>query len=308
MRRKSYFATMSKANLQTLYKKSNRFKKICWANTDSFDDSDVIIVGIPNESGSYSRSKGTAKAPDIIRKISNERDVYVEKDLRCLALPTDGLRVRILDYGNIKRTQIPRVIGKISSSSKLPIIIGGDHSNTTHIIKTLSERVGPISLVYFDAHPDFVGHTRNYYGSIITDCLDYIDFKSSIQIGIRTPEWEELDNIKRHGLQVITPFDIAEKGIKQITRTVLQTIKNNVYVSLDMDCLDPAYAPGVSVPVPMGLESQDVVFLIKKIAQRGIIGLDIMEVCPNTDLNNITSHFASRLVGEVASSCKLRHK
>jgi agmatinase len=72
-----------------------------------------------------------------------------------------------------------------------------------------------------------------------------------------------------------------------------------------MDCLDPAYAPGVSVPVPFGLESQDALYLIKKIVQRGIIGFDIMEVSPAHDLKDSTSHIASRLIAEIISSCKI---
>jgi len=289
-----------------LAKKPKAFKKICWANTSSFDDSDIVIVGIPDESGSHSYSDGTSKAPDTIRRISNERDIYIEGKLRCLALPTKGpSNTQVHDYGNIKKQQIPEVFDRISFASKIPISIGGDHSNTAKILKALAKKHAPISLAYFDAHPDFVSHTKNYYGSIITDSLDYLDIKSSIVIGARTPEQEEVDNIKKHGLRVITPFDIIEKGVKQITKVILDTIKKNAYVSLDMDCLDPSYAPGVSVPVPIGLESQDVTYMIKKIAQRGIIGFDVMEVCPNNDLNDVTSHLASRLIGEVVSSCKI---
>ncbi|TBR25839.1 MAG: arginase family protein [Candidatus Nitrosotenuis sp.] len=281
-------------------------KKISWANTSSFDESDIVIIGIPDETGSHSVWSGTSKAPDRIRRISNERDIYYEKKLQCIALPTKGLQdTRVYDYGNIKKRQIPKTFDKILSSSKIPIAIGGDHSNTTSILKAMAKKHGPVSLVYFDAHPDFVSHTRNYYGSVITDSLDYIDIKSSIQIGIRSPEVEEIANIEKHRLKVITPFDVIEYGMKDISKTVMDTIKENVYVSFDMDCLDPAYAPGVSVPVPIGMESQDTTHLVKKIAQRGIMGLDIMEVCPKHDLNNQTSHLASRMIGEIVSSCKV---
>lgn len=281
-------------------------KQICWTNTTSFDESDIVILGIPDETGSHSMWSGVSKAPDRIRRISNERDIYYEKKLQCLALPTKGLQsTRIYDYGNIKKLHIPQTFDKILSSSKIPISIGGDHSNTILILKAMAKKHGPVSLVYFDAHPDFVSHTRNYYGSVITDSLEYIDIKSSIQVGIRSPETEELVNIKKHGLKAITPFDVIECGIRETSRIVLDTIKENVYVSFDMDCLDPAYAPGVSVPVPIGLESQDTTYLIKKIAQRGIVGFDIMEVCPKHDLNNQTSHLASRMIGEVVSSCKV---
>ena len=70
-----------------------------------------------------------------------------------------------------------------------------------------------------------------------------------------------------------------------------------------MDCVDPAFAPGVSVPVPMGLNNVDAIFLLKSIVQNGIIGMDIMEVCPSYDIKDRTSHLASRMISEVISSC-----
>ncbi len=281
-------------------------KKICWANTKSFERSDIVIAGIPNEAGSHASRRGTSKAPDVIRKISNQRDVYSHKKATSLALTASGSpKANVYDFGNIRKGQILQVFSKIAGNSKIPIAVGGDHSNTIQIIKTLAKRFGPISLIYFDAHPDLVASRGSYYGSTVFDSLPYIDIKSSVLVGIRSPEQEEIDNIRKHSIRVITPLDIIEKGIKQITKTVLSTIKKNAYISFDMDCLDPAYAPGVSVPVPFGLEGQDAMYLIKKIAQKGIVGFDIMEVSPEHDLKDATSHLASRLIGEVISSCKV---
>ncbi len=157
-------------------------------------------------------------------------------------------------------------------------------------------------MVYFDAHPDFVSSTTNYYGSVVNDVLSNIEIASSVQIGIRTPEQEELDNIKKFNLEVITPFDIQKHGIKLVTNSVLHRLGNKVYVSFDMDCIDPAYAPGVSVPVPMGLNSTDAVYLLKEIAKKRIVGMDIMEVCPSFDVKDRTSHLASRIISEVLYS------
>ena len=159
-----------------------------------------------------------------------------------------------------------------------------------------------ISVVYFDAHPDFVSSTTNYYGSVINDVLSNIEISSSVQIGIRTPEQEELDNIKKFNLEVITPFDIREQGIKQVANSVTNRLGDKVYVSFDMDCIDPAYAPGVSVPVPMGLNSTDAVYLLKEIVKKGIVGMDVMEVCPSFDVKDRTSHLASRIISEVLYS------
>jgi agmatinase len=302
---KELFPNPLVCNLQFGVKKNTNDLKICWANTTSIEQSSIVIVGIPDESGSHSIQLGAAEAPDTIRRISNKRDVYDEKKFLCLAHPVSGLgSAGIYDYGNIKKNQVTQTFEKILAFPKTPISIGGDHSITTSILKSFAKKYGKISLVYFDAHPDFVSHTRDYYGSVITDSLEYINVKSSLQIGIRSPEEEEIVNLKKYGLQIITPFDIVENGIVETTKIIIDTIKENTYISFDMDCLDPAYAPGVSVPVPIGLHPQDAAYFVKKIASK-MVGMDIMEVCPAHDLNNITSHLASRLIGEAISSCKV---
>ena len=278
-------------------------EKICWANTDNFDEAKIVIIGIPDESQSHSLRKGTSEAPDRIRHISNIRDSYTRNGIKTLGLPISGLgNSKVFDYGNIKRDQIDEVLKKTISKSKIPLVLGGDHSITTSVIKSISNSKGPLSLVYFDAHPDFISSTRNYYGSIISDVLTYIDTKTSLQIGIRTPEQEEIDNIKKNNIQVISPFDIVEKGVKQISDSILEILGKNVYVSFDMDCVDPAFAPGVSVPVPMGLKNVEVAYLLKKIVKQGILGMDLMEVCPEYDIKDRTSHLASRMIGETISS------
>lgn len=276
--------------------------KVCWANTDIYDKAEVVILGVPDESKSHSLRKGTSEAPHKIREISNIRDTYKRGNQVSTGLPFGGIRRKVYDYGNILRTEVSDVIDKIVLGQKIPITIGGDHSVSTGIIKSLSKKHGPISLVYFDAHPDFISSSSGYYGSVLHDVLPYIDTKSSVQIGIRTPEQEEMDNIKKYNLLVITPFDVLKNGITEIDRTVLDRIGKNTYVSVDMDVIDPAYAPGVSVPVPLGLESLEVTHLLKSIAKKGIIGLDIMEVCPSYDIRDRTSHLASRMIAEVISA------
>lgn len=276
--------------------------KICWANTDNFDEADIVILGIPDESKSHALRKGTSEAPHKIREISSIRDTYKRGDKTSLGLPLDGIIKKVYDYGNIERSQIQASIDKIVSKSKIPISIGGDHSITTQIIKSVSKKYGPLSLVYFDAHPDFVSSVQGYYGSVLQDVLQYIDINTSIMVGIRTPEQEEIDNIKKYDLPVITPFDIIRNGIQKTEETILNRVEKNTYVSLDMDVIDPAYAPGVSVPVPLGLRNTEVTLLLKSIVKNGICGLDIMEVCPNYDIKDRTSHLASRIISEVISS------
>jgi len=277
-------------------------EKICWANTDDFEESEFVVVGIPDESQSHALRKGTEEAPNKIRQISNLRDSFERDGKISLGRPFQGSEKKVHDFGNINRSQIESIYDKISASSKIPISIGGDHSITRQIINAITKKYGKISLVYFDAHPDFVSSTTNYYGSVVNDVLSNIEISSSFQIGIRTPEQEELDNIKKFNLEVITPFDIREQGIKQVANSVVSRLGDKVYVSFDMDCVDPAYAPGVSVPVPMGLNSTDAVYLLKEIAKKGILGMDVMEVCPSFDVKDRTSHLASRIISEVIYS------
>jgi len=278
-------------------------EKICWENS-TYDDSNIVIVGIPDESQSHSLREGTSKAPEQIRKISNMMDSYTREKQKTLGYPMNGISRNVFDYGDIKRQQIPETFKKIFADSKIPISVGGDHSISTSIIKQLSQKSRKISLVYFDAHPDFITSTKNYYGSVFGDVLDRIEPETSVQIGIRTPEQEELDNLKEHQIYVITPMDIAEKGVCKMSQQVLDIIGDSAYVSFDMDCIDPSHAPGVSVPVPMGMSSVDAIYLLKKIVGNGILGMDIVEICPPYDINNRTSHLASRMIGEVISSVK----
>ena len=279
-------------------------KTICWANTNDFDEAEIVVLGIPDESQSHALRKGTSEAPHFIRDVSNIRDSYTREGKKSLGLPFTGIgRKKVIDYGNISKEQIDEVFQKIISNSKIPITMGGDHSISRDVIKAVSKKTDPLSIVYFDAHPDFVSSIQNYYGSVFFDILPHIEPKTSLQVGIRTPEQEELDNLKKYDIKVITPFDIAEKGVKEISNQILETIGKNVYVSFDMDCVDPAFAPGVSVPVPLGLSNVDAMYLLKNIVENGIIGMDIMEVCPSYDIKDRTSHLASRMISEVISSC-----
>jgi agmatinase len=105
------------------------------------------------------------------------------------------------------------------------------------------------------------------------------------------------------GLEIITPIDIRERGLLKIADGV-KSKKNNgkSYISIDLDCLDPAFAPGVSVPSPCGLSSVDLVYLTKLAISTGIVGLDIVEFSPDFDINNITASLAARILLESIAS------
>ena len=281
--------------------------KFAWANTDSLDKADVVLVGVPDETGSYARRKGCSKAPDAIRKVSNEREVFERKGMKTVALSQIcPMNKNIYDYGNISKGDVSKVVGKIVGEDKIPVTIGGDHSVTAEVLKGIDKLREDISVVYIDSHPDFICSSKEYYGSVVCDIAEYknIDFSSSIEIGIRAPEPEELVNIRRKYLKTISSIGVEALGLKEVVEKVKDRVSDNVYVSLDMDVIDPAFAPGVSSPVPAGLTSNQLLYLITEIAKLGIIGFDVMEVCPDYDMQDMTSHLAARIIIETISCVK----
>ena len=278
--------------------------KFAWANTDSFDKADVVLVGVPDETGSYSVRKGSSKAPDVIRKVSTEREVFERRGMKTVAMSQIcPMNKNIYDYGNISKSDVARVIEKIVSEDKIPVTIGGDHSITAEVLRGFDKAREGISVVYIDSHPDFICSSKEYYGSVVCDISEYknVDFSSSIEIGIRAPEPEELINLRRKYLKTISAVDIEAIGLKAVIEKIKDRVGENIYASLDMDAVDPAFAPGVSTPVPAGLTSNQLLYLMTQIAKLGIIGFDVMEICPDYDIQDTTSHLAARIIIETIS-------
>jgi len=279
-------------------------KKLAWATEDKLEDADWVVLGVPDEKGSHSYRSGSSRAPDVIRAVSHERAVFVRKGAEHIVEPQKGtFKHNLFDMGNIRRSEIRNEIRKLLSAHKKPITIGGDHSITFEILKAVNDVSKDISIIYFDAHPDFICSSRNYYGSVMCDAvsLKNINIKKSIEIGVRAPEREELVNLKKRQLKVITPMDIAEKGIKKIVAEIKKTVGKNVYLSIDLDVLDPAFAPGVSTPVPGGLTSNEFFYLIKEVSKLNLIGCDLTEVTPKYDIQDMTAHLAAKAIAEIIS-------
>jgi len=275
---------------------------------------EIVIVGVPDESKSNAIRRGSSKGPDSLRIASNSFEFFERAGKIIPICPMRGTLENkgILDYGNVLRNDLHKLIFDIVSAKKLPITIGGDHSITTVILQAIyeSSKGEKITLLYFDAHPDFVSSTRNYYGSVIADSFDYINFTRSILIGTRAAELEELENAFKENLEIITPIDIIESGINTIIKRIFSKCgTSKVYLSIDLDCMDPGVAPGVSVPAPGGLFPLDLMYIIKKISENlRIVGMDIVELSPDYDLNQNTANHAARLLMETIASLKITHE
>ena len=168
--------------------------KLFHSNVHSIAQADIVIVGVPDETRSHAKRKGASKGPDSLRLASNYYEFFEREGKRIPICPMSGTleNKKILDFGNVSREDLYRLVLDIVSTKKIPITIGGDHSITTIILQAIYDMFEgeKISLLYFDAHPDFVSSTRNYYGSVITDSSGYINFTKSILIGTRAAEME----------------------------------------------------------------------------------------------------------------------
>ena len=284
--------------------------KLFHSNVQSIAQADIVVLGIPDESRSHAKRKGASKGPDSLRRASNYYEFFEIDGKRIPICPMSGTleNKKIIDVGNLSRDDLYKMVFDIVSTKKIPITIGGDHSITTIILKAINDSFEgeKVSLLYFDAHPDFVSSTRNYYGSVITDSSSYINFNKSMLIGTRAAEMEELDNATGKKLEIMTPIDIIESGINAtIKRIIAKCRARKVYLSIDLDCMDPGVAPGVSVPAPGGLFPLDMIYMIKKISENlHIVGMDIVELCPDYDLNQNTANHAARILMEAAASLR----
>jgi agmatinase len=276
------------------------------SNVDTIPDASIVLIGVPDESKSHAKRKGTNRAPDVIRLASNEYEFFEREGKIIPISPMSGIleNKKVLDFGNIRREELYQLTVDLVSNKKVPIIMGGDHSVTSLALEAIGSVFGKIGLLYFDAHPDFVSSTRNYYGSVLTDSAASIDFKKSMLIGTRAAEPEELENATKVGLEIITPLDIVNLGVLNIANRFMSKVNDKKYVSIDLDCLDPAFAPGVSVPTPGGVSSIDLIYLVKQAVESGIIAIDIVELSPDFDVNDITAYLAARILLESIASIR----
>lgn len=276
------------------------------ANVNSISEAEIALVLVADESKSLATRKGTDQGPKAMRYAFENSEVFKREGKTILICPmrNNYLNKKILDLGFTSRNDLYSLICELVTNKIIPVVIGGDHSVTSIAIDAISATLGKIGLVYFDAHPDFVSSKTDYYGSVITDSLDRLEEDNVTFVGTRAAELEEVENINRSGFQVITPLDILEEGINKIIDKICKRNTTRKYVSIDLDCLDPAYAPGVSVPTPCGLTSVELTCLVKHAVSTGIVGMDIVELCPKYDVNDITASLAARLLSESVASMR----
>jgi agmatinase len=266
--------------------------------TAPLQDAELVVIGVPDESGSLASRSGMKKGPEAIRKVTHERCVFKKKGGRFSSLEesSSSIAQKVHDYGDVDKKKLPKVVEVLKG--KVPIILGGDHSVTLEALKNYKEA----TVVYFSAYPEVIATLHGTYSILIGD---YYDLGKCIQIGVREPEIIELSNIKKETIETIKANELFEQKIEDIWKKIDKKIENNVYISLSIDVFDPCYAPGVSSPSPGGLNLHQVLFLIKKIIEnKKIVGADIVELNPRYDVDERTAHLATKLLYEIITNYK----
>ena len=276
--------------------------KFAYHSCDVLEKAQVVLFGVPDESGNQSNRRGASKGPAAIRKASVERLTFARKDGQHVIVAQHGEFCALLhDAGDVKKKKVQAFVSGLSAK-QMPVVLGGDHSISYEVIAGLGEHHKKLAIIYLDAHPDIICSTSHYYGSVVCDLFDlpHVDAKKIVEVGIRSIEAEEKVNLATKKILSFTSLDVAEDGVAQVFSAIKKRIGNTpVYLSIDLDVLDPAFAPGVDTPVPFGLSSVDFLRLVKRCACLNLVGFDIMEMSPPHDIQQKTAQLAAQTIIEI---------
>ena len=256
----------------------------------------VAFFGLPTDSNS-SFLRGAARAPDLIRKAlySPSRNLCAENGVE-LTAASGFADLGDLDIaeGRAGADQITAAVSRLLALQLRPIALGGDHSITYPILRSFAAVRDDLTVLQFDAHPDlydvFDGNRFSHacpFARIMEEKLA----RRLIQVGIRASNIPQRRQARR--------FDVQTLHMHSISNSFELQLSGPVYVSIDMDALDPAFAPGVSHPEPGGLSTRQVLDIIGRI-RVPIIGVDIVETNPERDLGGLTVMTAAKLLKEIA--------
>ncbi len=274
------------------------------ATARSIEEAEAVLFGVPTDLGAESPRKGRADAPDKIRQVSNF--LYDQEQ--------GDITLSLFDNGNLKQgskniadnlTEISEEVHRLLLKNKTLVILGGDCSIKYGVVKGLNKLNKKIGIIYFDSHPDLVERDIPYYGSTMADNikLENVDPKACIILGARNIENREVELAKKKGIKCLTMLDIKELGLKKTFDEIKKVIKNAdiVHLSIDIDVVDPAFAPGVGCPCPGGLSAIDLLYLIKMINKLKISSIDFTEYIPKYDPSEITGQLICRCAQEFLS-------
>ncbi|HUP66618.1 MAG TPA: arginase family protein [Sphingomicrobium sp.] len=252
----------------------------------------VRLIGLPTDSHS-SFLRGAAAAPAAIRAALHSDHANMAAEC--------GVDVSFEDQGDLPLKESATDIGLIEAAAAaardgvVPLFLGGDLMVTHPIIAGLAAELGPVAILHFDAHPDIY---EDFEGDPLSHASPFARIMEKelaarlVQVGIRTANAHCREQAKRYGVETVEMRDFAPDRVP--------IPDGPLYISIDMDALDPAFAPGVSHHEPGGLSTRDILAVLDRV-KGPLIGADIVEYNPSRDVNGVTGVVAAKFVKEIAA-------
>jgi agmatinase len=284
------------------------------------DGIDVAIVGAPTDD-LVSDRPGTRYGPRAIRAASCPPGPHLESGIDAFAA------LRVVDFGDAPvvpadptatHAAIESVVSQVVDAGAVPVVLGGDHSIAEPDIRAVAARHGPVGLVHFDTHTDTgeevfgveVSHGTPMY-RLVRD--GYVDGRRYVQIGLRGywPGEHEFSWQADHGVTSLFMHDVRDLGIREVVSRAVDAVGTGpTFLSVDVDVLDPAFAPGTGTPEPGGMTSVDLLWACRSLAERlELVGMDVVEVLPTAVASaDVTALVAERLVREALTGLALRRR
>ena len=283
---------------------SNETSNIDVESSNHNDRKRFGIVGVPFD-GTTSYMPGARFGPRSVREASYNFERYnliLDKNINTEIYDFGDLEVV---HGNFKKTcsNLEQTISEILDLGLIPLIIGGDHSISCCVLKAIDKNdlnFQDITIIHFDAHMDLRDRymDEKYSHATVMHRIFDMNPKQIIQIGVRSSSEEEAIFARENNLKVYTSDDVDEK-LEEIIKFI-KKIEGPIYVTFDIDVLDPAFAPSVGTPSPCGLNPKQIEKMIYSLKNKKIVGFDLVEVSSNK-IGDITSVNAAKTIYDVLS-------
>ena len=274
-------------------------------NPNEDADASVIIYGVPFDS-THSFRPGTRFGPDAIRLAFNNIEIFSNR------FNIDLEDVNIKDLGNLRHTVVVSemidMVGKITNElitrNKQLFVLGGEHSLTYGTYMSFPKDTG---YIVFDAHYDLrdeYADTKQSHAAYLRRIVEKRGAENIIHVGARSYTKEELEFKLEHHIKTITDKEIRDGNGPKLVKDAISTF-DKMYLSIDLDVLDPAFAPGIGNPEALGITSRELFEMIYSIQEKSISCMDIVELCPPYD-NGSTASVAAKLMAEVIAMSMTR--
>ena len=252
-----------------------------------------VLVGVPFDANS-SYLRGAAGAPAAIRSAFHSSSSNYWSELG-VDLGAEGIYEDAgdLQFGQDAFAQIESRVGQLVDRGLRPLSLGGDHSITFPLVRAVSKRVPGLTILHFDAHPDLYDdfeNNRHSHASPFARIMEERLAKRLLQVGIRTLNRHQREQAERFGVEIIE--------MRNVPALEKMKVQGPVYISFDMDVLDPAFAPGISHREPGGMSVREAITHLHAIKGH-VVGADLVEFNPAQDVSNVTAMVAAKLVKEL---------